>query len=169
MKYFDFEAALNRRLEATVNDEERWAARTIVGKEEFAPAAIRAGSECCTAATGSPHQVAQHLLPDPRLFASVCVERPNRALVRGLPKFEWLKILKNSDRQRGPTFSARRNCRCTPISACAASKPRSRLRPRLPCCPIGGVVKAALLKILPPEYPGPKSSRGAPDATFGRG
>ena len=43
MKYFDFEAALNRRLEATVNDEERWAARTIVGKEEFAPAAIRAG------------------------------------------------------------------------------------------------------------------------------
>lgn len=43
MKYFDFESALIRRLETAANDPERWAARTTVGKEEFGPAAERAG------------------------------------------------------------------------------------------------------------------------------
>ena len=44
--------------------------------------------------------------PEPRPFASVCVEWPNRGLVRvllALPKFGWLKMLKNSARKRSPT------------------------------------------------------------------
>ena len=48
--------------------------------------------------------------PDPRLLASVCVERPNRGLVRmlvGGPKLGWLKMLKNSARKRRLAFSAR--------------------------------------------------------------
>ena len=31
----------------------------------------------------------------------------------------------------------------------------SRLRPKLPCCPLGGGVNVALLKILPPGYCNP--------------
>jgi len=69
----------------------------------------------------------------------------------GLPKLRWLKILKNSAWKRSPTFSVMRNIRCTPISACVASKPRSTLRPKLPCCPEGAAAKAALLKILCPR------------------
>jgi hypothetical protein len=42
VRYFDFESALVRRLEAAKNEEERLMARTIVGKEEFGPAADRA-------------------------------------------------------------------------------------------------------------------------------
>lgn len=43
--------------------------------------------------------------PVPRKLASICVERPKRGLVRvlvGLPKFGWLKMLKNSARKRSP-------------------------------------------------------------------
>lgn len=43
MKYFDFQFALDRRLQAALGDPERWAARTAVGREEFGPAAVRAG------------------------------------------------------------------------------------------------------------------------------
>jgi hypothetical protein len=43
VRYFDFELALVRRLKAAINDEERLMARTTVGKEEFGPAAGRAG------------------------------------------------------------------------------------------------------------------------------
>ena len=48
--------------------------------------------------------------PEPRKLASVWVEWPNRGLVRlllGLPKFGWLKMLKNSDRKRSPILSVR--------------------------------------------------------------
>jgi len=48
--------------------------------------------------------------PEPRLLASVCVDWPKRGLVRlllGLPKFGWLKMLKNSDRKRSPISSVR--------------------------------------------------------------
>src|SRR5262249_43966881 len=109
--------------------------------------------------------------PDPRPFASVCVERPNRRLVRtlvGLLKFGWLKILKNSARKRSLTFSVKRNCRCNAISACQAPKPRRTLRPKFPCCPAGAALKAARLKILPPGYCVPCNSRGTPGLTFGR-
>src|SRR5262245_45524523 len=109
--------------------------------------------------------------PEPRLFASVWVERPNRGLVRrllGLPKLGWLKMLKNSARKRRPTLSVNRNCRCKPKSNCEAPKPRSTLRPKLPCCPEGDAVKAALLTILPPGYCDPSISRGCPGLTFGR-
>src|SRR5262249_42762827 len=108
--------------------------------------------------------------PAPRKFARVCVERPNRGLGRllvGLPKLGWLKMLKNSARKRRPARSVTRNIRCTPISACVALNPRSTLRPKLPCCPEGAAAKAALFKILPPGYPLPNSSSGAP-VTFGR-
>src|SRR5262249_27897332 len=54
-------------------------------------------------------------------------------------------------------------------SACAAAKPRSTLRPKLPCWPLGAAVNAALLKILPPGNCAPSSSRGTPGFTFGRG
>jgi hypothetical protein len=43
VRYFDFESALVRRLEVATNDVERLTARTVVGKEEFRPAAGRAG------------------------------------------------------------------------------------------------------------------------------
>lgn len=49
-----------------------------------------------------------------------------------------------------------------------APKPRSTLRPKLPSCPLGGAVKAALLKILPPGYCDPKSSSGTPGFTSRR-
>src|SRR6266446_1302599 len=78
-------------------------------------------------------------------------------------------MLKNSDRKRTPTFSVTGNCRCSETSACQAPKPRSTLRPKLPCCPTGAAVNAAILKILPPGYCGPKSSSGTPGFIFGRG
>jgi len=49
-----------------------------------------------------------------------------------------------------------------------APKPRSTSRPKLPSCPLGGAVKAALLKILPPGYCDPKSSSGTPGFTSRR-
>src|ERR1041385_7567686 len=55
------------------------------------------------------------------------------------------------------------------MSTCHAPKPRSTLRPKLPCVPAGAGVNAARLKILPPGYCDPKSSRGTPGLTFGRG
>src|ERR1700752_1508941 len=55
------------------------------------------------------------------------------------------------------------------MSTCQAPKPRSTLRPRLPCVPAGAAVNAAGLKILPPGYCDPKSSRGTPGFMFGRG
>src|SRR5262249_54308283 len=58
--------------------------------------------------------------------------------------------------------------RCTATSACHAPKPRITLRPRSPCCPAGAAEKAAALKILPPGYCDPCSSRGTPGLTFGR-
>src|SRR5262249_46098226 len=109
--------------------------------------------------------------PDPRLFASVCVEYPNSGLVRlllGLPKFGWLKTLKNSIRKRSRSVRVTGNCRCTPTSACEAANPRSTFRPKSPCCPGADVVNAARLKILPPGYCGPSSSSGTPALTFGR-
>src|SRR6266436_6062040 len=53
-------------------------------------------------------------------------------------------------------------------SAWKAPKPRGTLRPKSPCCPWSGAVKAALLKILPPGYCDPKSSSGTPETTLGR-
>src|SRR5258707_9245064 len=54
------------------------------------------------------------------------------------------------------------------MSTCQAPNPRSTLRPKFPCCPAGAAVNAARLKILPPGYCGPKSSRGTPGFKFGR-
>src|SRR5262249_15302004 len=109
--------------------------------------------------------------PEPRLVANVCVEKPNSGLVRrllGLPKFGWLKMLKNSARKRRFTFSVRENRLCSATSACQAPNPRNTLRPKLPCCPAGTAVKAARLRILPPGNCDPKSSSGTPGFKLGR-
>src|SRR5271157_3969736 len=55
------------------------------------------------------------------------------------------------------------------MSACEAPKERRTLRPKSPCCPVGGYVKAAPLRILPPGYCEPNSSNGTPGTKFGRG
>src|SRR5262249_10987663 len=86
----------------------------------------------------------------------------------GPPRWGGLKPWKTPAGKRSPPPPRPGNRRCKATSACEAPKPRSTLRPKLPCCPAGAGVKAARLKILPPGYCGPKSSSGTPGFTFGR-